>query len=99
MPVIYVQRSFHSVLVKKFEEKKKHKSSPNEKSSEKSLKCNHCDKEFTRRVSLKRHMKTHFKTQTDSYECEKCKKRFFRQELKNSQENSRKKEFSMYILQ
>ena len=71
-------------LSKKFKEKKKQKSSPNETSSEKSLKCNHCDKEFTRRVSLKRHMKTHFKTQTDSYECEKCKKHFFRQELRNS---------------
>ena len=57
-------KKFSRCFSKKFEEKKKHKSSPNEKSSEKSLKCNHCDKEFTRRVSLKRHMKTHFKTQT-----------------------------------
>ena len=44
------------------------------------LNCNICNKTFSKKNNLKRHIKTHVKEPTETFACETCGKRFFRKD-------------------
>ena len=51
-----------------------------ERKNDVNLTCDHCDKSFQKKQNLKRHIRTHIKTSTESFSCEICDKRFFRKD-------------------